>query len=94
MAEKNDYTRALNDLNRAIEIDGAKIANYAARASVYEAQGKLDLAINDLRKAAELKPKTIFDTLPQAGAKQRAEQLAKRTPCGPAGRSNAGEACL
>jgi hypothetical protein len=66
----------LIDLNRA----------NAARASVYEAQGKRDLAITDLRMAAGLTPKTVFETLAQAGAKKRIEELSKRDPCGVGGR--------
>ena len=79
--KKRDYDRALDDLNRAIDT-AANIASYSARASVYEAEGKGDLALADLRKAAELKPKTVFDALSQASAKQRAQQLGKRLPCG------------
>jgi tetratricopeptide (TPR) repeat protein len=86
--KKNDYARALTVLSRAIEIGGARITHYATRASVYEAQGKLDLAIDDLRKAAELKPKSVFDTLAQAAARQRADELAKRAPCGVAAGRN------
>jgi tetratricopeptide (TPR) repeat protein len=81
---ENNYDRALDDLNRAIE-GGASIASYSARASVYEAEGEGELALADLRKAAELKPKTVFDALSQAAAKQRAQQLGKRLPCGSAG---------
>jgi tetratricopeptide (TPR) repeat protein len=84
--KKRDYDRALEDLNRAIET-GASIASYSARASVYEAQGKGDLAMADLHKAAELKPKSVFDAISQANARQRAQQLGKRLPCGSAGAS-------
>jgi hypothetical protein len=54
---------------------------------VYEAQGKSDLAVADLRKATTLAPKNIFDTVAQAGAKKRIDELAKRVPCGAADRN-------
>jgi hypothetical protein len=50
------------------------------------------LGAGDLRKAAELKPKTVFDALSQASAKQRAQQLGKRLPCGSAETMN--NSCL
>jgi tetratricopeptide (TPR) repeat protein len=85
--KKSDYTRALSDLSRAIAIDSAKIEHYFVRASVYEAQGKIELALADLHKAIDLKPKTVFDTLAQATAKKHADELAKRAPCGTPGRN-------
>jgi hypothetical protein len=77
----------LADFDRAIQSDPNKIANYARRASVYEAQGKSDLAIVDLRKTTSLAPKNIFDTVAQAGAKKRIDELAKHVPCGAADRN-------
>jgi hypothetical protein len=74
-------------VRRAIEIDGAKIENYAVRASVHEAQGKIELALDDLHKAVELKPKNVFDTLAQAAARKHADELAIRAPCGTTGRN-------
>ena len=55
----------------AIQSDPNKIATYTGRASVYEAQGKGDIAMADLRKATSLAPRSIFDTMAQAGAKKR-----------------------
>ena len=80
-----DYARALDDLNHAIASDGGRIASYTGRAAVYEAQGNRELAIADLRKASELKPKSVFDLLAQVTAKQRAQQLRKQLPCSSAG---------
>jgi Tfp pilus assembly protein PilF len=92
--KKSDYNRALADPNRAIEADGTKVLTYTARASVYEAQGKTDLASMDLRKAAALPPKSAFDTLAQAEAKRRVERLTKQIPCGGGARTGASETCL
>ena len=61
----------MTDLNRAIAIDGGSIESYSTRASVYDAEGEDQLAIADLRTAANLKPKNIFDALAQASAKKR-----------------------
>ena len=46
-----------------------------------EAQGKNDLAIADLRKATAFKPRTVFESLAQADAKKRIEQLNRAIPC-------------
>jgi tetratricopeptide (TPR) repeat protein len=77
----------LADFDRAIKSEPSKIANYATRASIYQAQGKNELAVADLRKATDLVPKNIFDTAAQANAKKRMEELAKHMPCGAADRS-------
>jgi tetratricopeptide (TPR) repeat protein len=92
--KKSDYNRALADLNRAIEADGTKVLTYTTRASVYEAQGKTDLASLDLRKAVALPPKSPFDALAQAEAKRRVEHLTKQVPCGGGVRTNASDTCL
>jgi hypothetical protein len=60
-------------------------------AAAQEARGEPDLALADLTKAIELKPRTIFDTMAQTNAKKRVQTLGKRIPCGSAG---AGETCL
>ena len=46
-------------------------------------------ATEDLRKATELAPKDMFDTMAQADAKRRLETISKGTPCGSAGASSA-----
>jgi hypothetical protein len=43
-------------------------------------QGKIQLAIDDPRKAVELKPKSVFDALAQLSARQHADELAKPGP--------------
>jgi tetratricopeptide (TPR) repeat protein len=91
--KRKDYAQALTDLNRAIALDGGSIESYSTRASVYDAEGKGELAIADLRTAANLKPKNIFDALAQAAAKRQIEQLEKRVPCASGGRPN-GATCL
>jgi tetratricopeptide (TPR) repeat protein len=84
--QRRDYDHVLADFDRAIQSDPNRIVIYASRASVYEAQGKRDLAIADLRRATGLEPKNAFETLAQASAKKRIDELAKRNPCGDAGR--------
>ena len=63
-----------NELRETVE-------GYVARASVYEAQGKMDKAANDYRRATELKPLNVFETLAQAESKKKVDQLSKRVPC-------------
>ena len=75
----------MDDLNRAIDAGGGSIFSYATRAAVYEAKGERELEIADLRKTTEMKPKTVFDMLAQATAKQRVQQLSKQLPCGSTG---------
>ena len=78
---KKDYARALADLDQAMSLDQADLESYYFRARVYEAQGKNDLAIADLRKATGFSPRTVFEALAQADAKKRIEQLNKAIPC-------------
>jgi tetratricopeptide (TPR) repeat protein len=93
--KKREYSRALADLDKAISLEGvSKIEAHAARAGVYEAQGKAELAIAELRKATEVTPRNVFDGLTQANIKKRIEELGKRNPCGGAGRGTGGDTCL
>jgi hypothetical protein len=41
-----------------------------------------------------LAPKSPFDVLAQAEARKHIDQLAKRVPCGGAGRTGGNETCL
>jgi tetratricopeptide (TPR) repeat protein len=75
-----DYERALDDLGRANSLRET-IEGYVARAAVYEAQGKIDKAASDYRRATELKPLNVFETLAQAESKKKVDQLSKRVPC-------------
>jgi tetratricopeptide (TPR) repeat protein len=84
----------MSDLDRAIALDGSSVESYFGRAGVFEAQGKAERAIVDLRKAIDLKPKNVFEALAQTDAKKRIEQFEKRVPCGGAGSTAAGESCL
>ena len=61
------------------------------RASVYEAQGKTELAIADLRKASEFTPKNAFEILAHESAKKRIQLLSKSIPCSAPGE---GGSCL
>jgi len=71
----------LKDLNEAIERQET-IESIYARAGVYEAQNDSQKASADYRRATELAPRSVFETLAQANAKQKVQQLSKRVPCG------------
>jgi tetratricopeptide (TPR) repeat protein len=79
-----DYSKALKDLNDAIDKQET-IENHLARAKVYEAQNEIQKATADFRRATELTPKNVFETVAQANAKQKIQQLSKKVPCGSAG---------
>jgi Tfp pilus assembly protein PilF len=83
--KKKDYARSLADIEKAMSLDHADLESYLIRAGVYEAQGKTDLAIADLRTATQFAPRTVFETLAQAEAKKRISRLTKATPCPSAG---------
>ena len=51
------------------------------RAAIYEAQGKMDKAAGDYRRATELKPLNVFEMGAQAESKKKVDQLSKRVPC-------------
>jgi tetratricopeptide (TPR) repeat protein len=90
-AKTREYDKALNDLTRAI-VQRETVERYFARATIYEAQNNFEKAANDYRSATQLAPGNVFDILAQAQAKQKIQQLAKRTPCGNSGRKD--ETCL
>lgn len=54
--EKTDFTSALADYNKAIELHAAPVRAYAGRADLYERMGQRALAIEDYRKALSLGP--------------------------------------
>ncbi len=54
--DKGNYTDALNDLNRAIELDPKMSSAYINRGILYKNQGDYDAALDDYNKAAELNP--------------------------------------
>ena len=76
-----EYPKALKDLNEAIAHQET-IENYYARARVYEAQNDSQQATADYRRATELAQRSVFESLAQANAKQKVQQLSKRVPCG------------
>jgi Uncharacterized enzyme of heme biosynthesis len=88
-----DYSKALDDLNASIAKQEA-VENYFARAAVYEAKNDIKNATADFRRATQLAPKSVFDVLAQANAKQKIQQLSKRLPCGSAGQTQNGGTCL
>jgi tetratricopeptide (TPR) repeat protein len=75
-----EFDKALDDLNKANALRET-VEGYVARAGVYEAQNKVDLATNDYRRATQLKALNVFEGLAQAQSKQKVEQLSKRIPC-------------
>src|SRR3954462_11345216 len=89
--KKKDYGRALADIEKAMSLDRADLESYLIRAGIYEAQGKAELAIADLRKATQFAPRTVFETLAQTEARKRINRLTKATPCPGAGE---GATCL
>jgi tetratricopeptide (TPR) repeat protein len=93
LSKKHDLTTALADVDRAIA-QQPSVEGYSVRAEIYEARGENDRAIADLRKATEVRPKTIFDFLAQVDAKKHMDDLGKRIPCGTSGRSGVGDSCL
>jgi tetratricopeptide (TPR) repeat protein len=88
-----EYGAALEDLNQALGKQET-VESYFARGKIYELKSDVPHATADFRRAAELKPKGVFDVLAQAEAKKRAQQLSKRLPCGSAGRADSDAACL
>jgi tetratricopeptide (TPR) repeat protein len=93
LSKKHDLATALADVDRAIA-QKPDVESYSVRAEIYEARGENDRAIADLRKATEVRPKTIFDFLAQVDAKKHMDDLGKRIPCGTSGRGGVGDSCL
>jgi Tfp pilus assembly protein PilF len=89
----HDLTTALADVDRGIA-QQPSVEGYSVRAEIYEARGENDRAIADLRKATEVRPKSIFDFLAQVDAKKHMDDLGKRIPCGTSGRGGVGDNCL
>jgi tetratricopeptide (TPR) repeat protein len=87
-----DYARAIDDLNRAVA-KHETVEGYIARGKAYEATNDTARAASDFRHALQLAPNNIFDSVAQAAAKQKVEQLEKRVPCGNSGGSDKGT-CL
>ena len=52
----DDYDSAIEDLTKAIELDGKLSEAYNNRGTVYRKEREFDLAINDFGQAIELKP--------------------------------------
>jgi tetratricopeptide (TPR) repeat protein len=88
-----EYSKALDDLNQAIEKQET-IENHVARGAVHEAQNNINKAAADFRRAAQLAPKTVFEAAAQNNAKKKAEQLSKRVPCGSGGQGKSSDTCL
>ena len=77
----HEYGKARDDLDRAISRKET-IESYIARARIYEAQNNPKKATDDLRRATELTPASVFDALAQAESKRKIQELSKQLPCG------------
>jgi tetratricopeptide (TPR) repeat protein len=89
----HEYDKALADLNQGL----GKLENvegYFARAKIYQLKNDVPHATADFLRAAELKPKGLFDLLAQAESRKRVQQLSKRLPCGSSGRAESDGSCL
>ncbi len=53
---QNDMLGALDDYNRALQLDPKRADTYIARALIYKRQGKKDLSLQDINQAIELHP--------------------------------------
>jgi tetratricopeptide (TPR) repeat protein len=80
----HEYNKALDDLDRAIAQKGT-VESYFARAKAYEALNKPDKATDDFRHATQLAPASVFESLAQAEAKRKIQELSKKVPCGDSG---------
>jgi tetratricopeptide (TPR) repeat protein len=92
-SQLHEYDKALDDLSKAIT-QRETVERYFARATVYEAQNKIDKATSDYKRATQLAPTSVFDILAQAQSKQKIQQLSKSIPCGGPARGNKDETCL
>jgi tetratricopeptide (TPR) repeat protein len=90
---KHDYAKALDDLSGAIT-QRESVEGYFARAKTYEAQNNSTKAAQDYRRATELRPASVFDTLVQGESQKKIKQLAKQLPCGSDTRAGANSECL
>ncbi len=55
LLNENKYGKALNDLNRAIEIDPTYAEAYSNRGFIFSKQGEYDKAVNDFNKVIQLR---------------------------------------
>jgi len=92
-SQMHDYDKALDDLSKALA-QRETVELYFARATIYEAQNKIDKATSDYKSATQLAPKGVFDIVAQAQSRQKIQQLSKSIPCSGGARSNKDETCL
>ncbi len=57
-AVQGNFTEALADLNKAVEMDGKNVYNFLNRADVYRMMGNLPMALADVQLAKSLDEKT------------------------------------
>ena len=79
-----DYGKAVDDLDRAIA-QKETVESLFARAKAHEALGHPGKATDDFRRATQLPPTSVFDTLAQTESKRKIQELSKKVPCGGAG---------
>ncbi len=89
----HEYDRALDDLSKALA-QRETVELYFARATIYEAQNKIDRATGDYRSATQLAAKGVSDILAQAQSRQKIQHLSKSIPCSGSAGSNKDETCL
>jgi tetratricopeptide (TPR) repeat protein len=65
LLKKHDQTTALADVDRGVAQEPS-VEGYSVRAEIYEARGENDRAIADLRKATEVRPKSILISSPRS----------------------------
>jgi len=76
LLEKNNYDKAINELNNAIQINADVAETYFYRGSAYYRKGNKDKAIADLEKALRLNPSDAF--VKQSLENIRQERSAKK----------------
>jgi len=70
-AKKEEYDEAIDEYNKAIEIDPELMDGYNNRGLAYHNKGQYDKALSDLNKALEINPD-------YADAKKNREHVLKR----------------
>ncbi|KAJ0019339.1 hypothetical protein NQD34_006908 [Periophthalmus magnuspinnatus] len=73
--KKENYSGAVNDATKAIDVDAADIKALYRRCQALEKLGKLDMAFKDVQRCATIEPKnkTFLETLRRLGAEIQAK---------------------
>jgi Flp pilus assembly protein TadD len=65
--EKKDYSKAIDDCNKAIRLDPKNVSAYSLRGRAYQETGDLDKAAEDWNRCNELNYRRIWEKLPRLG---------------------------